>query len=317
MKTGRKVDHLRFEYKENGNINYGYSFSFKTYAVLANGKEKNITGKKGLTIDCFGAIYKKGVIRINGYPERFSDDIIQLRASYQKNGKVFKKKIDIPFNYKGELNLDFSGLLGETGENGDGGGTALFFRWGKDGDDGETGGTGGKGDVLSVYIWKDPTSQKYKMRLENVTTASTYYYSFLDKGFGILFNINGGPGGMGGFGGNGGSGKDGDKSGKKIKLAGDGGNGGDGGYGGQGGTGGSIFIFLHPNAQQLRDKITIYNFGGPGGEGGGAGSAGIAGNPLEGQDPATDGIAGQPGTGGDEGFIGEVIQFSIEEFDPE
>lgn len=306
---------IRFDYQEDTEINYGYSFSFRTYAVQANGKEKDITSKNELNVECYGAIYESGQISVDGYPERFRDDVIHIRAQYEKDGEIFKKELSLPFNYKGQLGADFSGYSGEAGEAGSDGGTALLFRWGKSGDIGLAGGIGGNGDDLKVHIWKDIKSGKYKMIIENLVSGSSYYYSFLDTGYGILINANGGQGGQGGLGGNGGEGKDFQKTEKKTKSAGDGGHGGDGGPGGQGGTGGSVYVIIHPNAAEIQEKIAIYNFGGPGGPGGDGGSGGAGGKAPEGETPGED---GQPGVSGDEGPMGEsgtTIEFSIEEFE--
>jgi hypothetical protein len=311
----KRVDHLRFDYNEKANINYGYSFSFKTIVIYENGKEKDITNKQNLNLECFGATYEKGRIMINGYPERFSDDIIEVRASYESKGEIFKEKIQIPFNYNGQLGADFSGFVGLPGDSGKDGGTSILFRWGKDGAEGGPGSAGENGDNLHVYIWKDPESHKYKMIIENLNADASYYYSFIEKGFGILLSTNGGPGGQGGKGGSGGDGKDGEKTEKKTKSPGDGGHGGNGGDGGKGGNGGSVFVYIHPNAAEIQEKIAVYNFPGEGGLGGAGGSGGTAGKPLDEQDPANDGAQGGVGSQGIAGAAGAVIEFSIEEFE--
>lgn len=315
LKEGRKVVDVRFEYDESTAVNYGRDFSFRTYAIQANGKEKDITSKEELNVECYGANYENGRIFIDGYPERFSKDLITIRAQYEKEGTIFKKELTIPFNYQSAIEANFSGTQGEVGGDGSDGGTALLFRWGKDGDSGYSGGLGGNGSDLHVHIWKDPESKKYKMIIEELESGHTYYYSFFEKGHGVSISANGGAGGRGGNGGKGGDGKDYEKTEKKTKSAGDGGHGGDGGTGGQGGTGGSIYVFIHPNAMDIQEKLGLYNFGGPGGDGGSGGQAGSGGSAPEGQ---TAGENGQAGNSGDQGPLGEsgtTIEISIQEFE--
>ncbi|MCG8576069.1 MAG: hypothetical protein MI810_14360 [Flavobacteriales bacterium] len=315
MKNGKKLDHIRFEYDQNSNINYGYTFPLKTIAVYSNGKEKDITSKSSLEVQCSGAKYSNGKISINAYPTQFDTNVIHLSAKYTQKEQVFEHKIDIPFNYLGQLKLNLSGNRGAKGTDGADGKTAILFRDGKDGEIGAVGQNGENGHDLSVYIWKDETSGLLRMKVEDLSDPKSYYYQYKNTGGGVLFTVNGGTGGKGGAGGEGGDGKDGRKTEKKIKSPGDGGNGGQGGDGGTGGNGGSVYVFIHPSAAEMERKISVYSFGGQGGEGGTAGAAGKAGDPLEGQEAAEDGTVGIPGSTGVPGQAGEIFEIVIEEFD--
>ena len=317
FKGKKEIDHLEFEFSPQSKINYGHSFQVKTKAVYKSGKKKDITTKKDLNVNCKGGSYDNGTVTIDGYPKAWSRDTIDLTAQYIIGDKTFDLKDSIPFNYQGDLTITLRGNNGANGEDGKNRSTPLIFRDGKDGEDGEIGGNGENGHDLSVNIWKDPNRSIYRIKVVDLVTNVTYYYTYKDEGFAIKFDVSGGTGGNGGDGGNGSSGKDGEITEKKSKNPGDGGNGGNGGVGGKGGNGGAVYIFLHPNAKDLQNKIAIYNFGGAGGQAGDFGSAGSAGSPAEGQADANDGASGAPGVIGETGLDGPAVQVTIEDFDIE
>ena len=308
---------IEFKYNTSANINYGYSFSFKTVLVYSNGKTKNISGKEELDITIEGGDYNNGSISLPSYPTSFQKDTIKIEATYTNGDLVFKKSIAIPYNYKGDLKLDFSGNSGDDGEKGSNGGTSMIFGYGKDGDAGGQGKDGYNGSDLLVHIWKDEISQLYFIRVTDINADKMYFFKNQDSGYGIKLDITGGKGGKGGNGGDGGDGKDGRIKKEKKKEPGDGGNGGSGGNGGNGGNGGSVYVFIHPNAAEIQSRIAIYNFGGEPGIGGNGGKAGLGGKPLEGQNAGTDGIAGNAGVPGVSGNTGEAYEISVEEFDIE
>lgn len=317
FKGNKEIERLKFVYDANATINYGHSFSVKTMIVYKGGKEKEITSKKELQVTVKGASYNKGRIYIDGYPETLRSDTIYLSAEYIKDDKTYSLKEAIPFNYQGDLQIEFKGEKGANGSNGKSRSTPIIFRDGKDGEDGYEGEMGKNGDDLSVNIWKDPQTGLYRIKVMNLNTSKTYHYTYKDAGFGIRFDVNGGNGGDGGDGGDGSDGKDGEITEKKTKSPGDGGNGGNGGIGGTGGTGGTVYVFIHPNAKEIQNKIAVYNFGGSGGQAGEGGKAGDAGKPAEGQDEANPGVDGAPGAIGPDGLQGAPFQITVEDFDIE
>ncbi|MBK7129734.1 MAG: hypothetical protein IPM74_05490 [Crocinitomicaceae bacterium] len=313
---GKKPVALELRYDQNAYINYGYSFNLEAVLIYNNGKEKEVTTKDETEIKVEGAYYSYGRITIDKYPRKLSSNLIRVHATYKKDEVNFVQDIEIPFNYKGEIELDFRGKQGSTGIQGENGGTALLFRDGKDGGTGGIGGDGFTGDNLTVYVWKD-SGDFYFIKVNNLTTSVSYMYKMKSSGYPFRLNVSGGQGGSGGDGGSGGEGKDGSNNNNKIKLPGNGGRGGMGGVGGTGGKGGNVYVFIHPNAEDFRQKISCYNYGGPGGYGGKGGSGGRGGRPLEGQTAGTNGGDGTPGQRGYDGAPGDVFSVLVEEFDIE
>ncbi|NOQ75392.1 MAG: hypothetical protein GQ574_25500 [Crocinitomix sp.] len=317
FKGNKEIVGLKFSYSPTAEINYGSSFAIKTRLVYENGKEKDITDKKDLSITVNGGTYRKGKISIGGYPATLRSDTVHIKAVYTFNDKEYKLSEAIPFNYNSALIVDFRGETGVNGEDGDNKGTPLLLRNGKTGGVGLNGAQGADGQELSVNIWKETEGERYRISTTNLITNITYQYTYIDKGFGIRFDVSGGRGGTGGDGGDGGDGKDGIISEKKTKTPGDGGDGGNGGNGGNGGFGGLVYIFLHPNAAELKNKIAVYNFGGPPGVAGKAGKAGKGGEPAGGQDQVPDGVIGADGVDGENGQQGQIIEVVVEDFDIE
>jgi len=317
FKGNKKPVELQLRYNSYAAITYGAQFDLDAFLIYSNGKDKNVNGKEELTVKVTGAeYYRNGKIYIENYPTQLSTNTISIYASYVKDDVSLKAETKIPFNYKGDVLLYFSGNKGVDGTNGEKGGTQLLFRDGKPGTDGSSGTDGFKGDDLTVYIWKDSV-EFYFIRINNLSSGKKYIYKIKDSGFNFNISSPGGQAGDGGSGGSGGSGKDGVLDGTKAKLPGDGGKGGDGGNGGYGGKGGNIYIFIHPNAAEIQEHIFGYNYGGNGGNAGKGGSGGKAGVPLAGQTAASDGLVGHNGFAGQQGQQGDVMQVLVEEFDIE
>lgn len=314
FKSNKKIVRVEIVHDETANINYGHDFNVNVYAVFDNGKRKNITGKSELEINVKGGNFEDDMVRIDAYPTNWKADTVHIEAVYKTEIDTFAHEVRIPFNYKGEINLDFSGQAGAKGSNGTNRGTPLVFRDGNDGEDGEQGADGKPGNDLAVLVWKDTSDGKYRIKITNLMTNTNYYYTYLYTGSPFIIMANGGVGGEGGNGGDGGTGKDGVVKDNKDKRPGDGGNGGNGGTGGSGGSGGTVYLTFHPNAIALRDKITVHNFGGDGGQGGLAGEAGKPGDPAEGQDNGEPGTEGIPGIMGQMGSIGQTV-ILVETFD--
>lgn len=313
-KLGEPVG-IELRYDKDAQINYGHSFKVSTFLKYSKGSEKDISEKSGIEYVVKGAKGSGNKISIDAYPLTFRKDTIFVTASYIKKDLNFTTTRAIPFNYKGDLELAFNGAQGEQGESGSDGGTALLFRDGRDGDPGLNGSNGENGHDITAHIYRNPENQLYYIRVTDLNTSKMFFYKTKDVGYPIKFFVNGGKGGSGGTGGEGGTGKDGKTTEKKTKLPGDGGNGGDGGMGGHGGSGGSVYVFIHPSAKEIQSRITAFATGGYPGDAGAGGKAGSPGSSLEGQDEASPGIEGLPGSIGAMGAAGIGIQFSIEDFD--
>lgn len=317
LKGNKEIESIKFKYQTDTPINYGETFTLTTLAYYKNGKTKDISSKNDLKITVMGGIYKNGRIQIECKPEILMPDTIYVQAEYVTETKTFSHKEAIPFNYLSPLTVIFRGENGVNGENGKNRSTPLLFKDGKTGEDGFIGQDGENGHDLTVNIWKEAETERYRVKVTDLTTNKTYQYTYKNNGFEIRFDVTGGNGGTGGEGGEGGDGKDGLISDKKTRLPGDGGTGGNGGNGGLGGTGGSVYVFLHPNAKELEQKITVYNFGGDGGQAGAGGPGGKGGKPAEGQDLTPDGTSGGNGWNGEKGQQGPILQLIIDHFDIE
>jgi hypothetical protein len=312
----KKAVALELRYNKAAYINYGYTVELNSFLIYNNGKEKDVTNKDELKVNVQGAFYGNGAFRIYEYPKKLSTNLVRVSATYQKDDVNLSASLDIPFNYKGDIELSFIGKNGSTGEKGSKGSTPLLFRDGNVGGDGGIGGDGFAGDNLTVYVWKD-SGDFYFIKVNNLTTSQNYIYKIKNEGYGFKFKVNGGQGGRGGDGGDGGDGKDGSNNNNKLKAPGNGGKGGIGGTGGTGGRGGSVYIFVHPSASDIQSKFAVYNFGGYGGNGGEGGDGGKAGTPLTGQAAGSAGAKGQNGASGYNGSNGDVVQILVEEFDIE
>ena len=311
------VESFEIRIDEGQNIMYGEDVEIDLVITYTNGKTKNVTNWDEVIVNARGGSYDNGKVSLPSNPSQFIDDEFTIEASYTDEEISLKAKKTVSYNYRDYLRIEFNGHQGPDGLDGSNGGTALLFRDGKAGDTGGQGGMGLPGDDLSIFIWKDQNLGKLKIKVENLSQGTTSYFTYIINDKGLNINVNGGRGGNGGDGGNGGEGKDGRTKNDKKKEPGDGGNGGDGGIGGTGGTGGVITIFLHENAKAFRPYIFINNLGGQGGEGGEGGIGGKGGLPLTGQEPGTDGLAGNPGSNGLNGSPGPEPTILIQEFDTE
>lgn len=308
---------LEFSLSQTAFVNYSSVFQVECYLTYNNGKKKEITGKDELTVSVTGpATYSRGKIYVDAYPQKLCENTIRIKGAYKKDKISLETSLEIPFNYKGDIELNFSGTQGSSGQDGAKGSTQLVFRDGNKGEDGGPGGEGSRGDNLTVYVWQDSVDF-YFIKVNNLTSGKTYIYKIKENGYGFRIKVNGGKGGKGGKGGNGGDGKNGSSNNGKTKLPGNGGNGGSGGMGGTGGNGGDVYVFIHPNASSFQSKIAVYNFGGTGGDGGDAGKGGAGGSALEGQTAGTKGTDGASGTPGYSGLNSTVFQILVEEFDIE
>jgi len=306
---------IEVRYSRDAHINYGKSFKVQTYLKFDSGKEKEITGKSELELSSADANVSGSYLELSSYPTSFQEDTVHVLATYIKKELNFTTKKSIPYNYKGDLVLEFSGNQGANGTNGSNGSTPLLFKDGKDGGDGSPGDMGDIGHDISVHIYKKEEDNLYYLRVTDLNASAVYYFKNKDVGFPIKVYSKGGTGGAGGTGGDGGDGKDGKKTEKKDKDPGSGGSGGIGGDGGQGGNGGNVYVFIHPSAKEIKSRITAFLYGGDGGEAGVGGRGGKPGTPEEGQTAGTPGNDGANGNQGLQGIPGPPIQMSVEDFD--
>lgn len=296
-------------------VNYGSSFSINILGSLPNGKQKDITKHENLEVEVIGGYYQQGSVYIDKYPKSFLPLEITIKAKLPQENDTLIAIKKVPFNFQGNLTLNFDGLTGEKGTDGSDGNTALFFRDGKDGDPGNIGQDGKNGKSISVFLWKEAENDLLAFKVIDLETDQSYYYYCSTVSPTITITSNGGRGGMGGNGGDGGDGKDGETKNDKEKLPGDGGDGGIGGNGGNGGNGGIITFFVHENAQEYINKFNFFNYGGSGGEAGIGGKAGKGGKPLTGQTAGEDGTSGEMGGPGNDGFSGPQVKTIIEAFE--
>lgn len=304
---GQHYPELILEYDKNSPVKYGTEFEIKILLKKANGKLQNITHKKKLSLEVIGAQYIWQRIRIPNRPTSFQEDTITIKAKCPYKSTFVSQEWKFPFDYSGNLVIDFSGKSRYWGKKGRSGRSD-----GDDGDNGDNGEDGGDGDNITVYVWKENDS--YYFKVGYVIMDKSYYYKAKDLTTSIHIVSMGGRGGDGGDGGWGASGR----NGTEDKSACDGGNGGRGGYGGNGGNGGNVYVFIHPSAQMIEEKIQVFNFGGDGGNGGKGGNAGSAGSAYENNSQPYDGTDGEEGNDGYSGRDGkithiEIVEFNIEE----
>ncbi|MGV6862666.1 MAG: hypothetical protein ACWA41_12920 [Putridiphycobacter sp.] len=307
------LSEIKITYNPNAEINYGKRLPIDVVAHFSNGKTKTVTTKKETTVYVTGAKYQNGQVYLPLVSKQIKEESIYVQASYTFKDKIYKDSVLIPYNFRGAVTLNFSGLTGEKGMTGENGKTPLLFKNGTDGGKGLIGGHGKVGDDLQVYIWKE--NAFYYIKVYNMTSEKTYFYTASGNTNLYTFKTNGGAGGTGGTGGEGGDGKNAESALGKNKVAGNGGDGGDGGNGGDGGKGGSVYVFIHSNATDFQNKINVVNSGGAGGRAGAGGSGGKAGKVLEGQTAKSAGAAGNPGLQGLPGENGDIISIEVVNFD--
>ena len=296
-------------------VHYGNRLPFQVVVNFEKGATRDVTAKSETTYEVSGGrVFGKEII-VEDRPENFGIDSVKVKAIYTIKEEKIETSITIPFNYQGDLLIDFSGKDGDNGENGKNRSSSMLSRDGKDGDDGDNGQDGGNGSTISAYIYKDAASDFYLIKVANVDDGKNYYYKTKNYGFAIKFLANAGDGGDGGDGGNAGDGNDAKVKDDKTKDAGDGGDGGNGGNGGNAGNAGSIFVFIHPSAADIKDKVVGFAVTGKPGIAGEPGTAGKAGAVLTGQTAKQDGIPGIAGIAGQTGQEGTGIMISVEDFD--
>ncbi len=315
LPKNKAITGISVEVQPDAPVNYNLKIPVKVFAVLADGNKKNITSNKSLKCNATNSVFlNKGLYPISR-PDNYDYNNLTATFTFENNDQTFSETIQLDFNYKGVLKMDFNGTNGTEGKRGSRGSLNVLTRDGADGNKGDDGTNGTDGHNLLVNIWKE--NEVFFWLVQDLTADSIFCYKSTLETDKIIINANGGNGGEGGNGGNGRNGKDGTNKDGKIKRPGDGGDGGDGGNSGNGGNGGSVHVFIHPNAPGVKSKIVINNTGGSSAEPGTGGSAGDKGVPLEGQAEPQPGVVGRQGTLGTEGVKGPVNISEHEFFDIE
>lgn len=303
FKGNKKIIAIEIRCDTNAPILNGHSFEINVLATNSNGKKQEITQKNDCVISVIGGSRNNGTITIPNYPTSPITESLLVKATYSIDDQSFLKELNTPYKYFDHLTFSFNGTNGSKGKDK---GTPLIFLNGNVGETGENGVPGEGGHQLAVNIWKAVTSGLSRIKINNLITDATYYYTFRDKGFGANLIVNGGRGGNGD---DGGTGKDGKISDNKTKEPANGGN------GGTGANGGSAINFLPPNAIELQNKISLTSIGGEGGGPFRVGEAGQLGQPLDGQTPGQKGVKSLSVTSVKNGLMGDPFQLIIEAFE--
>lgn len=304
------ITSVYFEIDERETINHGVEFRAEIIAVHKDGREVPITNNK--IAEVRSSILERinpSTFIIGNNPTSFSDTNYLIEFYVNDGSEQFIGYDSLNLNYKNSINVLNTSNEGATGTNGVNGGNTLFGRNGGKGRAGAHGNNGEHGDNYTVHIWNE--GSETRLILEDDSTGIKWKYRCQSCNS-ISIDLSGANGGNGGDGGNGGNGKPGKTP---DKLPGDGGDGGDGGNAGDGGNGGSVIVFLHPNAQEMKKKITILNSGGNPGMIGIPGKGGMSGKAQKGQERARTGEVGRVGEKGQRGQDGPKPIFSVIAFD--
>ena len=308
----KKVNSIFLELNNNQNFNKGQTFDFKIMAKLKNGKIKEITEHKNLIIGGEGLEIKKEN-RILILPnDNCKQAKVMLNYALVKKGAVISDSQEVRFNYKGNIDLDYSGSIGENGEDGKNGiFKGAVFKDGSDGGNGASGASGENGKNIKLFMVQDTISEAFKIKVLEINSKNLLCYLSKKQSPIVYINLSGGNGGKGGDGANGLDGDDAKINSKgKEKRAGLGGNGGNGGTGGTGGDGGSAEVFLHQNVSNLSSNIKMSNNGGAPGNAGLGGGAGSGGKYLT-EGAAQSGNQGLNGSLGENGLNGLPVVFKV------
>lgn len=232
--------------------------------------------------------------------DRGTASSIKITATNKYHPDMVIEK-EMPYNYKGDLVLNFSGRSGKDGSGiGVRSGTADDSP--DDGRDGTDGGNGSDGPTIHVYVdmIHDGALDTYLLLISvnNKDTEKEYIYRLNPIGSKCTVYSRGGDGGKGGDGEYGGNGN----------YA-HGANGGSGGNGGHGGNGGSISFYFNSRTIAYKGLFTGDTSGGDGGAKGARGEGGEA--RTEGY---SDGAAGRSGASGQRGAPGPRPEYFQQEF---
>lgn len=310
----RKPEKIKIEIKANTSVNYTTPIPYKIIAYYSNEKTWNITNQNNLNLIVKGGKSSKRHITPTTYPKDFSDSILNIYCTYTIKNLLLKDSLLLPYNYNGNIKLDFSGTDGADGKIGAKGSLNFLTRDGSHGENGQNGLNGQNGHDLTLYIWKKDSL--FHIRINDQITEAVYFYKANENRNNLLtLNTSGGKGGAGGKGGKGRNGKNAEIKNDKEKEAGIGGNGGNGGDGGNGGNSGKISVYIHNSAIGYEKRIKIYNNEGLGGNSGLGGPGGNSGEELNAEFLKAKGKTGVSGRKGVSGTENNHINMEVSLFD--
>ena len=243
-------------YKSNEPINFKLE--------LLDKKGNKIASENIINYNCFeiegtiANINKKGQFVLNHSEVGLKKEVI---ITIKKKGKKpYSKNIIIALNYKGLLNIDYSGKAGKNGENGSKGRKFITDSIVSSGigNNGICGYAGEDGHSIEVFVIKGIDIQLNRHFLSITVkdkTDSTKKIFFTDPDNSeISINVSGGKGAKG------------DKNISGWIDTKPGYYGGNGGNGGIGGNCGIIQLYIDSNAIQYKGKFQIISKGGIGGK---------------------------------------------------
>ena len=307
-----KLEKINVNYNTNQAYYFGDTIEMKFEAVKKTGEKINISNRNQLKVDVQNATYfeRDEILVITNRPTNFNIESIAIKAIFEdENGKTKSVNEEIPLSFNHPIHINFNG---ENGESSRDRANRLIGRGvvkeGRPGRDGENGDNGKDAEPIIAHVWKQDGYNMIKVS----PVGTNDEYVFKTKQADITISASGGNGGNGGDGGDGGRGRRGSSS--EDRLPGDGGNGGNGGDGADGGNGAMINVYIHPNAADLRETITLINQHGLAGKGGQAGSPGEGGRGASGQKNGNPGIKGSSGSDGSPGKPGPKPAVEIKEF---
>ena len=287
--------------------------------ILLKTNKKQISLIGPIILNHFDFILNGAILTNDGRIKVDNADILDNHAleivAISKFNSTIKDNCIIVFDYKGTLEIDFSGENGENGKNGKDGKKAPLGKPSEVGGKGFDGNHGKNGNNIDVYI--DLINDNYlnqkllNIKIIKTNTGEGFTYLADPDSSQIIIKSCGGIGGNGGSGGIGGDGFDITRG---TGWGGYGGMGGNGGNGGDGGNAGNITIFINQAAKKYLNLFKFINRGGKPGEGGNSGERGIEGQSMYmGQVAAhaerisavnpEKGLSGHPGQDGNEPVI--------------
>lgn len=239
--------------------------------TLKSSKGKQIFISNKLLSKYFSSneVYITSVGRVILKNTRFvKNDTATFKIQFLQDSSL-SKIIKIPVNYRGTLNLNYSGKNGINGKNGEEGQAGTKRNCPTNGSDGSDGSNGENGDSLTFVfpiLNQNPDNNKNLITIQVLDRNNISLDVFkIDTNYSnVYISLQGGNGGFGGCGGDGGNGINGDRNNDMI-FGQIGGLGGRGGSGGNGGNGGRATLKLQISIQSFLRKINVVNKGGKGG----------------------------------------------------
>lgn len=296
-----EVENVEVVIASNQGCNFGSLINIDFIAHTARRGSVNVNSF--ITFQDSSIYFYKNGLHLNVNPNGYTDSFIRVKYNYLDAIDWDSFKIELTYNE--DICINVSGESAEIEEDKKTlVGKLLRIAVSGVGRDGKNGGNGKNAHSIKVYIWKDSVSDVYSIYVKN-EQAKTFKYYVTNELVNLFIDASGGNGSNGQNGTTGAAGE----SGGNMKRGTNGKSGGDGGDAGNGGNGGDVVVYIHPNAQEFKDKVQIINYGGIAGL---AGKGARGGSGGTGRPPGLDGFDGKFGYKGFDGYINVV---KIEEFD--